>query len=131
MIKEKNSKNTVKLGITDSLNNKEKTVKIKMKKVNQAQMMILMMTWMKTKMMMSMMMILIIKRKKSSKFYMNHQQKMVSLIDYSTLFGNKSIMLKINKTSKNKINKLVNKLLMLMSNYNQQRRKLETINSKN
>lgn len=130
MIKEKNSKNTVKLGIIDSLNSKEKTVKIKMKKVNQAQMMILMMTWMKTKMMMSMMMILIIRRKKSSKFFMNHQQKMVSLIDYSTLFGNKSIMLKINKTSKNKINKSVNKLLMLMSNYNQQRRKSETINSK-
>jgi hypothetical protein len=62
---------------------------------------------------------------------MNHQQKMVSLIDFSTLFGNKSIMPKINKISKNKINKLANKLLMLMSNYNQQRRKLETINSKN
>jgi len=131
MIKEKNSKNTVKLGTIDNLNSKEKMVKIKMKKVNQAQMMILMMTWMKTKMMMSMMMILIIRRKKSSKFFMNHQQKMVSLIDYSTLFGNKSIMLKINKTSKNKINKLVNKLLMLTFNYNQQRRKLETINSKN
>jgi len=55
----------------------------------------------------------------------------VSLIDYSTLFGNKSTMLKISKTSKNKINKLVNKLLMLMSNYNQQRRKSETISSKN
>lgn len=131
MIKEKNSKNTVKLGTTDSLNSKEKMVKTKMKKVNQAQMMIPMMTWMMTMKMMSMMMILIIRRKKNSKFFMNHQQKMVSLIDFSTLFGNKSIMPKINKTSKNKINKLVNKLLMLMSNYNQQRRKLETISSKN
>lgn len=131
MIKEKNSKNTVKLDITDNSNNKEKMVKIKMKKVVKAQMRIRMMTWMMTMKMMSMMMILIIKRKKNSKFFMNHQQKMVSLIDCSTLFGNKSIMLKISKTSKNKINKLVNKLLMLMSNYNQQRRKLETINLKN
>merc|ERR1712194_454904 len=125
MIKEKNSKNIVKLGTIDNLNSKEKMVKIKMKKVNQAQMMILMMTWMMMMKMTSMMMILIIKRKKNSKFFMNHQQKMVSLIDYSTLFGNKSTMLKISKTSKNKINKLVNKLLMLMFNYNQQRKKSE------
>ena len=129
MIKERNSKSIVRSDIIELLSNKVMKV-MRMRKTMKMKIQIQLMNLMKMTMT-TMMTILTTKKKKNSRFYMSLQLKIKLLIDSLMLFGNKNIMPKISKKKINKINSLLNKLLLLMFNYKKLKNRLGIINLKN